>query len=213
MLAQSIFSVQSDSRGKFADDFVGRFRTGYLDGRSPRSLQNFRVTSGDADVVNQIAESFGGTAQEWEATGEDRLEVFTETSKVSILVQPRGISTGFVMWGRAGKIRACDGNIQTWGDDVGQPCICAGWSLDERKEKSKQGIGCAPDISIAFRLADLPNLGLFRLQSGSFVLLKDIQSAELAVYEANEEKPATLGLEVVTMKNGKEFTKTVLKLK
>lgn len=213
MVVKNIFDVSpEDSKGAYTDSYVGRIRAGFMDGRNPRSLEKWRVTTDDPDVAEAISTQYGGTAQEWDNEREP-VEVFTDAASFDVTLEPGAIRTGFAFFGRNSLIRKCDGQTQTWGDEQGKPCPCATLTLEERKEKGKQGVSCQPDISVSLRLRDLPNLGLFRFQSGSWVLLKDIGKAEEIMLRAEAPRNATISLEKVVMKNGREFTKCNLVLK
>ncbi|BCJ41692.1 hypothetical protein GCM10010168_53100 [Actinoplanes ianthinogenes] len=201
-------------RKRFADDLVGRFRSGYSINGRPASLTEWRVTTGDPDVADAIVGLYGGDApQTWDTKGEDTLEVFTKAEKVKILLDgPESIRQEMVLWGRAGAIRRCDGVEQTGDEAKGKPCECPA-SFTERKEAAKRGTGCQPSISIFFRLVDDETIGRFKFVSGSWSLVKDIVSVEKKLATINGPAYAWLGLEVVEFDAGgqrRKFTKPVI---
>ena len=49
-----------------ADDIVGNLRSGMQIDNKPVALQEWRVTTGDPDVANAIADLYGGKVEEWE---------------------------------------------------------------------------------------------------------------------------------------------------
>ena len=106
-----IFETDPDAapkpRQSFKDDLVGRFRSGYQINRRPATLEEWRVTTGDPDVAERIHELFGGEKpQEWDATGEDNIEVFTKAKRVKVIVDsPSALRQEMVLWGRSGAIR------------------------------------------------------------------------------------------------------------
>ncbi|MEU4568648.1 hypothetical protein [Micromonospora sp. NPDC023956] len=202
-------------RQRYADDLVGRFRSGYQINGRPATLTEWRVTTGDPDVSERIREMFGGDpAQEWETKGEDTLEVFTQAAKVRIILDgPSAIRQEMVLWGRNNNaIRKCDGIEQSLDADKGKPCECPA-SFTERKDAAKAGKGCGPNITVYFRLADDPDLGRFRFTSGSWSLVRDLVATEEALEGIDGEAVAWLGLEVVEFGEGrdkKKFTKPVI---
>ncbi|MFG3715821.1 hypothetical protein [Micromonospora sp. NPDC047730] len=203
-------------RQSFKNDIVGRFRSGYQVSGRPASLEKWRVTSGDPEVAAEVRRLFGGDApQAWETQGEDNLEVFTTAEKVKIVLDgPRAIRQEMVLWGRNGAIRRCDGVEQTMDEDKGKPCECPA-SYQDRKDAAKSGKGCAPSITVFFTLADAPELGKFKFNSGSWSLVRDIVTAEKALSEIDGPAFAWLGLEVVEYEQKatgakRKFTKPVV---
>lgn len=219
-MAINIFGRDGDEsskkRSKFADDVVGRFRSGHQLNRRPVALSEWRVTTGDPEVADSVRRLLGGDKPaKWETQGEDNLEVFTDAQQVDIIIDgPSSVRSSMVLWGRNGKlIRACDGVQQK--DDAKSDCACP-QTLAELKAESKDGTACEPSIQIVFALADDPDLGLFRFQSGSWSLAEDINTVEKKLAEIDGPAAATLALEVVefTTKAGehRKFTKPVVKV-
>lgn len=213
------------SRQSFADDLVGRFRSGYMNGRRPVALEKWRVTTGDPEVAEAVHKILGGDEpKEWDAKGEDRIEVFTDAETVEILIErPEHLRTEMVLWSMQGKpIRRCDGVEQHGENAEGAPCVCPR-SFDERKTAAKNGTGCQPSISLLFRLAEDPDLGLFRFTSGSWSMVRDLvrdQTEEKLrkIHEDNGGAPivAELALELVKFetKDGqkRQYIKPIIKL-
>lgn len=214
-------------RQRFADDIVGRFRSGHqLNGR-PAALQEWRVTTGDPEVAEAVYDLLGGDKpQDWEAKGEDNIEVFTASNGVEIILEgEKSIRQKMILWGRNGKpIQSGDGQTL----DDGSPDPDASLSFQERKQKARDGIGAEPQIEVYFRLASSPDLGIFKFQTGSWSMASDLAyndvEGELADYVADSETgkvKALLKLEEVSFvaKNGPRagqtvaYTKPVLTLK
>lgn len=216
-----IFDTDPDAapRARFADDLVGRLRSGYQANGRPAALSEWRVTSGDPEVLDAVVAIMGATregVQEWDAKGEDNMEVYTTSKSVDIILDgPDAIRSEMVLWGRSGAIRKCDGVEQKGtepGDKAaGSPCECP-QAYADRKEAAKSGRGCQPSITAYFRLAADPELGRFKFTSGSWSLVRDIGAVEEALAKVGGPARATLALEVVEMKNGKSFTKPVFKI-
>lgn len=169
-------------RGNFSDDFVGRFRSGRLVGTMPESLSEWRVTTGDPVVAAKVVDLFGGAAEEWETTKEDHLEVLTDASSVRIIINSSSaIDASMKLFGTSGLIHHCDGvQFLSPDEDKGEPCRCPD-SFQDRKDKAKSGRGPKPSVDLAFTLADAPELGKFRFNSGSWELVKVLHEVIEAV--------------------------------
>lgn len=216
-MALRLFETDPDAAPKrrFSDDVVGRLRSGYQVNGRPAALEAWRVTTGDPDVADAIVSMLDGEKpQEWETKGEDSLEVFTKTSSIEIILDgPSAIRSRMVLWGRSGAIRECDG-VEQKGDDAGKPCECPP-TFQDRKDAAKSGRGCEPSISLYFRLAADPELGIFRFTSGSWSLAKEIGLAEADLEKITGAALATLSLEVVEYEaqgKARRFTKPVVKV-
>jgi hypothetical protein len=151
---------------KFGDNFVGRVRTGtQLNGR-PMALGTFRFTTGDPELAAAIAEEFGGTPSDWATTGEDNLEVITDVKSIDI--QMNSLKSEYLLWGRNGLIRSCDGVTQNDSSD----CYCKATYSNQRdwNAANKQGIACGPSVSATFKLSALPDVGIWSFNSQSKTL-------------------------------------------
>lgn len=231
-MALKIFGTDPENQPKprqsYADDVVGRFRSGHtLNGR-PAALTEWRVTTGDPDVANVIHDLLGGDApQEWDAKGEDNLEVFSATKALNIILDgPKALRERMILWGRNGKpISVSDGEflLDDRGNPTDEPDPDAELTFAERKNKAKDGIGAEPSIEVFFRLADERDLGIFKFVTGSWSMAQDLARDDTAAELAAIDGPAlaTLELEEVSFvaKNGPRagqtvnYTKPVLKIK
>lgn len=199
------------------EDVVGRFRSGHQINGRPLALSTWRVTTGDPDVADEVHSMLGGDAPaKWEARGEDDIEVFTAAETVDIIVaSPKAVRSEMVLWGRTNKaIRRCDGVRQGEPND-GASCACP-HAFADRKAAAQEGTGCQPSITIWFKLADAPELGVFKFQTGSWSMVKEIGEAEAKLAEIDGPARAKLTLELVeyTTKQGRavSYTKPVLKV-
>ena len=216
-MAINLFDVDAKPKGDGAGapDIVGRFRAGHLIGKRPQSLSKWRVTSDDKSVLASVAEVTGGEVQEWDSDKQP-FEVFGEVESVDVIVER--IFTGMTLWGRNTPIHRCDGQVITYPEEQkGQPCSMAGKPIGERKAAAQQGTGCAPDITVRFRLAAAPDLGVFEFKSSSWTLATDIVASEQRLEQFGGKAVGTLTLTPVefTQKSTGEkrkFIKTVLDL-
>ena len=205
-------SLQTDGGKRFgADDIVGNFRSGYQVNGTPASLTEWRVTTGDPDAADSIAKALGASAgpQTWETKTEQNIEVFTTSGEVEVLLDgAAAIDARMLIWPRGQKkIVVCDNSVF---ETDGKPYVCEMGGFRNRAEHEEQGHVCEPRVSVTFRLADDPDLGLWKFESGAWSLATVVGKAigDLAKIEGTAK--ATLGLERVEMKNGNVFTKPVV---
>lgn len=78
----------------------------------PKALDTWRFTSPHRDLIDAIAEHYGGTSKPWHddtASPADQFEVITEANAIRVLVVPDGISIWYELWSAGGCKRRCDG--------------------------------------------------------------------------------------------------------
>ena len=215
-MAINIFDVETEAKPRQTYDTVGRFRSGHMIGKRPQTLNEWRVTTDDPEVADVIAEMLGGKAQQWDNERQP-FEVFTTAQSVPVIVEK--VFSSMTLWGRSGPIRKCDGATISYPEDsAGQACECSKYgSLAERKAAAERGTGCQPDITIRFRLAEAPDLGVFEFKTGSWSMARDIAKVEADLARFGGMARGTLALEQVefTAKDSgqlRRFTKSVCTL-
>lgn len=202
-------ALASQRQSTNTSDVVGRFRSGYQINGQPASLTEWRVTSGDPDVAKAVKDLLGGDKpQEWETKGEDNIEVFTKAGEVDIVIaNAEAIDARMLIWPRGQKrIVVCDGSVF---DTDGRPYECEVGGFRNKKEHDAQDHLCEPRVSITFRLAEAPELGLFKFESGAWSLATNIARPLGQIGDRTDVK-CKLSLEQVEMRNGNTFTKPVL---
>lgn len=192
---------------RFADDVVGRFRSGHTLSGRPAALSEWRITTGDPEVADKVFEVFGGQEpQDWETKGEDTIEVFTATEEVEVIIADASkLRQRMVLWSRAGKLVI---------DSDGES------ELSEESRATPRSP--EPLIELTFDLAVALDLGRFGLRSNSWSMASDIPRDGTAEAMEAIEGPilATLALEKVSFiaKNGPragqavEYTKPRLRV-
>ncbi|MEO3974396.1 hypothetical protein [Streptomyces sp. CAU 1734] len=196
-------------RARFADDFVGRFRSGRLVGKAPESLDFWRVTTGDPEVAARIADLMGGTPTEWETEKEDNLEILSDARSVDIIIaSSAALDASMKKFGFAGLEHHCDGVVYLTDDDaalVGTPCGCPP-DLQARKDRAKSGKGPKPSVDLTFKLAAAPDLGFFRFNSGAWKLVDVVHELYAEIDAFDGPVRATLEIERVeyTTKAGRD---------
>jgi hypothetical protein len=177
-MALDLFSTDPDAAPKakpdtdydYGVDF--QFRAGRQVNKRPVSLKNWRVTVSKQETGDAIAQLLGGTAEEWETSKDDHIQVLTETSSVEIVINGAdGIEDKLIMWPAGGgqPIHECDGQFSLMADDLGQPCGCPPL-LSDKKRAHKRKTGPGPNITVNFRLAHDYDLGKGKFVSGAWTL-------------------------------------------
>ncbi|WP_327304727.1 hypothetical protein OG730_15075 [Streptomyces sp. NBC_01298] len=218
-MALRIFETDPNAKpkGSFSDDTVGRFHGGKQTDGIPVALSEWRVTTGDPEVADAIAQLMGGQAVETDSTSENFIEVLTTTNKVKVVLSgPSAVTSDLKLWNGSQLIHHCDGvEFLSPDEDRGMPCRCPAL-MEDRKAAAKTKRGPSPSISVLFRLAEDYELGLFRFQTGSWKLAEVLHEVENALEKVGGEALATIELELVeyTTKMGRDvsYRKPVIKV-
>jgi len=197
------------------DDVVGRFRSGFqTDSGLPVSLNAFRITTGDPEVAGYVVDVMGSSddpaVTTWETSTEEKYQVFTDTNKLDIILEPGSVRATLTLWSNKGKkIVETDG---TWliedGKVTDKAWDGASKSMGDIKQAARDGVGPSPSLQAYFRIADAPVLGKFKYFSGSWTAIDNFNAAEAALDGNKEPQRATLELERVefTAKDGTEVS-------
>lgn len=153
---------------------AGRIRIGIKAGRAMKSIDTFRFTSPHQDVIQQLANMYGGTAEPWSderARIRDQYQVITKTSEIPVYLPANGLSVYYEKWSGGGCERRCNGDtceiIQSAGDDVdyvSNPCICVAKGVRE----------CSPYTRLNVVIPSLPFYGTWRLESKGWNALHEL---------------------------------------
>ncbi|WP_431980059.1 hypothetical protein [Streptomyces qinglanensis] len=155
---------------------LGRIRTGYsrpnpdpAKGPIPVKSKTFVLTSHSRDYVAAAAELYGGRVEEWTPlrSSISQYRVITNAAELRAIL-PAGdpLSQSYEMWSGGGCARRCDGETEHL---ARRPCLCRaefGEDWHEQNER-KPGSVCKPTSRINVMLPDLPDLGVWRLESKS----------------------------------------------
>ncbi|MER5863789.1 hypothetical protein [Kitasatospora sp. NPDC002040] len=214
-----IFETDPAAKPKatFSDDTVGRFHSGKQVDNLPVALSEWRASTGDPEVAAAIAQLLGGTPVETDTDKENFIVVDTATNKVKVIIDgASAISSDLKLWNGSALIHHCDGiEFLSPEEDKGKPCRCPEL-MEDRKAAHKAKRGPGPSISVLFRLADDPDLGLFRFQTGSWTLAQVLHEVENALDKIGGEALCSLEIELVeyTTKRGKDvsYVKPVIRV-
>jgi hypothetical protein len=220
MAKRSIWAGDEDNKPKkretYSDDTVGRFASGTQewDEKSkkmiPVALSEWKVSTGEKTVADAVAQLFGGTPVEnEESPSEHFIDVLTTSAKVPVIIEQGGVDWDMKLWWNKKLKHHCDGfDFLSHNDEemIGQPCGCP-TLFGDRKAAANEGDAPNPNQWVLFRLADDPELGTFRFNTGSWTLFKVIHEAQDDVERIGQGGPvlANLELELVeyTAKKGK----------
>lgn len=188
---------------------LGRIRLGQQvtfvkDGETktrPVKLETFRFTTNSSAAADMVAQLYGGTRRDWTG-GTERYEVVTETSELDVMVPPgeRFIRQDYELWTAAGCVRRCDGEqvlLRSESGEESKPCICPA-DGQERAVAAARGNACKPTTRLSVMLPDLPDLGVWRVDSHGFYAAVELGGkAEMlqAARDAGHILPARLRLE------------------
>jgi hypothetical protein len=172
----------------------------------PVRLNTFRFTTQSRPSADAIAALYGGEVREW--NGE--FEVITRQSAIGVTVPPRDqvVSQWYEMWTAGGCQRRCDSQHE---QVSGGPCLCphaadpddevaASRAALERSVLASQNPpkACKLVTRISVMIPDLPGLGVFRLDTGSYYAGVEIGDAAGLMQMARDKGvflPAVLRIE------------------
>jgi hypothetical protein len=161
---------------------LGRIRIGNQvpkkgGGTRPAKLDTFRLTSGSRELIEAAAAEFGGTVVPWRNGDQDEFEVITVTPSIDIVVPPgQPVSQWNELWSGGGCQRRCDGvtEVLTMG-----PCLCP-VDVEQKIALAKDGQACKETTRLNVMLPQLPDLGVWRLEShGHYAAVELAGAAEI----------------------------------
>lgn len=150
----------------------GRLRLGYTvtakSGKSaPKASTTWIVTSHSRDLVEKAAELWGGAVEEWQpqGSGAKQWRVITDATTIDAILPPGDpLSQAYEMWNRGGCVRRCDGVTEQL---TGSPCPCFAQFGDDWYEQPT-GTVCDSKSRLKVLLPDMPGLGSWRVETGSY---------------------------------------------
>lgn len=172
---------------------LGRIRTGQQVGngngrKRPTRLETFRLTSPSKELIEHAAAAYGGKPKPW--NGE--WELITETDTLDVVLPPnQSISQWYEMWSGGGCQRRCDGVTNVLTDS---PCLCPA-DPAERRELAKEGQACKPTTRLNVMLPEIPDLGVWRLESHGYYAASELAGTVDVIEAAGQMLPARLRLE------------------
>lgn len=166
-MAGRIITLQRQARE------LGRLRTGLTDGKRPVRSETWIVTSHAEHYVKAAAAEWGGTPEPWQpqGSGASQFRVITETACLDAILPPGDpLSQSYELWSRGGCQRRCDGMTEQLSD---APCLCTAEHGDAWHEKPK-GEVCSAHTRLNVILPQMPDIGVWRMETGSFYAANEI---------------------------------------
>jgi hypothetical protein len=181
---------------------VGRIRLGVkvatsTGGSRPAKIDTLRFTSPRRDLIERVAELYGGKVEPWQPLkGNSQWQVITTSTEVPVMVPPQDPSQSqwLEMWSKGGCLRRCDGRTERIS---GNPCMC---------DPDPQERDCKMHTRINVLLEEVPGIGVWRVDTGSFYAAVELPSVAKILAEAQGLIPGKLILDQRTVtRNGKTF--------
>ncbi|WP_399142240.1 hypothetical protein Q3A86_33305 [Streptomyces sp. NBUA17] len=173
---------------------LGRIRTGYSrpnpnpdKGPIPVMSKTFVLTSHSRDYVAAAAELYGGKVEQWtpQRSSVAQWRVITEAPELRAIL-PAGdpLSQSYEMWGGGGCERRCDGEFESI---KRQPCVCLAKFGEDWHERPPTQV-CRPTSRVGVYLPDLPDVGVWRLETKSYYAADALAGGLDTVLQATEGK-------------------------
>lgn len=211
-MAGRILTLQRQARE------LGRLRTGYTDGNRPVRSNTWIVTSHSEAYIRAAAEAFGGTPEKWQpqGSGATQWRVITEQEAIDAIMPPGDpLSQTNELWSGGGCQRRCDGVTEQLSDS---PCICLAQHGDAWHEQPK-GKVCSTTTRLNVILPDMPDVGIYRVETHSFYAANEIAATVDLIRNATGGNAAVpIGLRIeqrMRVANGqtKKFPVVVVELR
>lgn len=171
---------------------LGRIRTGFSRPNSdpskrpiPIKSKTFVFSSHSQTYVAAAAELWGGEVEAWTPQNQKiaQYRVISKAAEIRAIL-PAGdpLSQSYEMWSGGGCSRRCDGETE---QKTRQACLClAQYGIDWHLRSPQQV--CRPTSRINVMLPDLPDLGVWRLESKSYYAADAIAGGLDIVLQATE---------------------------
>jgi hypothetical protein len=155
---------------------LGRLRTGFIDGRRPVRSDKWIISSHSEDYVRLAASQWGGVPEPWspQGGGAEQWRVITSVAAIDAVL-PSGdpLSQANELWSGGGCTRRCDGITESL---TGRPCLCLAQFGDSWHEQEK-GTVCSPTSRLNVFLPDMPDVGVWRVETHSYYAAGEIAGA------------------------------------
>lgn len=153
---------------------LGRLRTGYTQGRTPKRSETWIVTSHAQHYVEAAAAEWGGKAEKWQplGNGAPQWRVVTEASALDAILPPGDpLNQAFELWNKGGCARRCDGTSE---DLSAGPCICRAEHGEDFWQTAPKDTACKATTRLNVMLPAMPDLGVWRYETHSYYAANEI---------------------------------------
>lgn len=161
---------------------LGRLRTGTFEkpaggrGRPVRS-KSWILTSPSSDYLEAAAAEWGGTVEKWQpqGNGAQQFRVVTNAEMIEAILPPGDpLSQSLELWNRGGCARRCDGLTETLSNS---PCLCVEDYGPEFWKVAPKDEVCKMTTRLNVILPSMPDIGLWRVETGSYWGANEIAAA------------------------------------
>lgn len=190
---------------------LGRIRTGYstphADPKKRAQAQRsatFILSSHSGPYIERAAALYGGTAEQWTPQGSkiEQFRVITEARELHAILPPGDpLSQSNELWSGGGCARRCDGVTERLSR---RPCLCLA-EHGENWHEQPAGTVCKTTSRLNVMLADLPDFGVWRLETHSYYAADAMAGGIDAVLAATDGKspmPLRMWIEQREVKRG-----------
>lgn len=157
---------------------VGHIRLGQrvptANGRSrPAKLSTLRFTSPAKHLIEEVQRQYGGEVKPWQGASGPEFEVISGVAEVPVYLARQQIDPWYELWGPGVMQRRCDGVTET---KRNKPCLCG----PERETRL-----CKPTTRASVMLADIPGIGVWRVESHGINAATEGLGGHVASFIAN----------------------------
>lgn len=154
----------------------GRLRLGYTvpgdKGPRPIRSETWILTSHSREHIEAAAALWGGDVEKWQPMGHghEQFRVITKANTIDAFLPPGDpLTQAYEQWGRGGCVVRCDGVTEQFS---GSPCLCLTKYGEQWYERSKDV--CDSKSRLKVMLPDMPGLGVWRMETGSYYATDEI---------------------------------------
>ena len=173
---------------------LGRIRTGYSTPHpdpKKRAIAHrsatFILSSHSREYIARAADLYGGPVEEWTPQGSKiaQFRVITKARELHAILPPGDpLSQSNELWTGGGCARRCDGITE---ELTRRPCLCLA-EHGENWHEQPAGSVCKPTSRINVMLPDLPDFGVWRLETHSYYAADAMAGGIDAVLAATDGK-------------------------
>ncbi len=160
---------------------LGRLRAGLTEPTAsgkqrPARSKTWILTTHQRDYLDAAAEQWGGTVEEWtpQGGGAKAWRLITEADSIDAIMPPGDpLSQHYEMWSRGGCQRRCDGETETIANKA---CFCLA-QFGEEFHQEPPDKTCRPHTRLNVILPDVPDVGVWRMETKGFYSANEIAAA------------------------------------
>lgn len=160
---------------------LGRLRAGLTEPTAngkqrPARSKTWILTTHQRDYLDAAAEQWGGTVEQWtpQGGGAQAWRLITEAESIDAIMPPGDpLSQYNEMWSRGGCQRRCDGETEQLSN---KPCLCLA-QFGEEFHLQPPDKACKPHTRLNVILPDVPDVGVWRMETKGFYAANEIAAA------------------------------------